>query len=493
MTSDSCPSGWAKTCLGELLPLSYGKALTEKNRGGSGAIPVYGSSGIVGVHDSALVDGPALIVGRKGNVGSVYLAEEKFWAIDTAYFTQGHPGLRLDYFKYLLEFVGLRSLDKSTAVPGLSRDDYSKVEICFPPTTEQHRVVVVIETLLSDLDAAVAALKRVHANLKRYRASVLKAACEGRLVPTEAELARKEGRSYESGEQLLQRILKERRAKWEADQLAKLHSAGKAPKNNDWKGKYREPAAVNKTGLRPLSEGWAWVNLGQPFEVCVGATPSRRRPEYWHGDIPWVSSGEVAFCRIKDTRELISEAGLQNTSTRLHPVGTVLLGMIGEGKTRGQVAILDIPACNNQNCAAIRVSEAGILPEFVYRYFEGEYERTRAIGSGNNQPALNKTRVEEMLMPFPPLAEQRRISVELESRLSIIEANERQVADALLRAARLRQSILKRAFEGKLVPQDPNDEPASVLLERICAERAATGQAKKPDGARPQRKKNLKA
>ena len=86
-----------------------------------------------------------------------------------------------------------------------------------------------IEALFTDLDAAVAALKRVQANLKRYRASVLKAACEGRLVPTEAELARKEGRTYETGEQLLARILKERRAKWEADQLAKMLAAGKPP------------------------------------------------------------------------------------------------------------------------------------------------------------------------------------------------------------------------------------------------------------------------
>ena len=106
---------------------------------------------------------------------------------------------------------------------------------------------------MSDLDAAVAALKRVQANLKRYRASVLKAACEGRLVPTEAELARKEGRTYETGEQLLARILKERRAKWEADQLAKMLAAGKPPSNDDWKKKYKEPAPPNPTSSSPTA------------------------------------------------------------------------------------------------------------------------------------------------------------------------------------------------------------------------------------------------
>ena len=123
--------------------------------------------------------------------------------------------------------------------------------------------------------------------------------------------------------------------------------------------------------LREIAEAddlpatWSWCGVGEAFGVYVGATPSRNEVAYWHGNIPWVSSGEVAFCRISQTAEAISKAGLRDTSTRVHPRGTVLLGMIGEGKTRGQTAILDIEACNNQNCAAIRVSEAGYPPEYV--------------------------------------------------------------------------------------------------------------------------------
>jgi type I restriction enzyme S subunit len=104
---------------------------------------------------------------------------------------------------------------------------------------------------------------------------------------------------------------------------------------------------------------------------------------------------------------------------------------------------------------------------------EGQYERTRTLGSGNNQPALNKTRVEQMIFPLAPLSEQHRIVSELESKLSLIDALKREAERALPHSYRLRQSILKRAFEGKLVPQDSNDEPASVLLERIRAERNA--------------------
>ena len=223
---------------------------------------------------------------------------------------------------------------------------------------------------------------------------------------------------------------------------------------------------------RVFQSGYPLARIGDIFDVFVGSTPSRSVPEYWGGGIPWVSSGEVAFCRIVATRETISPLGLASSSVKLHPQGTVLLGMIGEGKTRGQAAILDIEAGHNQNSAAIRVSEAGYPPEYLFWFLFSEYERTRSIGSGNNQPALNKSRVENMLFPFPPLPEQVTVVGALEKRMSLTASLRRQVLEALRRAATLRQAILKKAFEGKLVPQDPNDEPASVLLDHIRAARA---------------------
>ena len=128
--------------------------------------------------------------------------------------------------------------------------------IPLPPINEQHRIVAEIETQFSRLNAVVTAFKRVQANLKRYRASVLQVACEGRLVPTEAELARAEGCSYESAEQLLQRILQERRAQWQSEQLANMQAEGKVPKDDRWKSKYREPVKPDMNGLPELLEGW---------------------------------------------------------------------------------------------------------------------------------------------------------------------------------------------------------------------------------------------
>ena len=312
----------------------------------------------------------------------------------------------------------------------VSTDYLKRARIPVAPLDQQKRIVAEIEKQFSRLDEAVANLKRVKTNLKRYKAAVLKAAVEGRLVETEAELARRECRSYETGEQLLQRILETRRSQWKG------------------KGKYKEPAAPDTTDLPELPEGWVWALIGQAFDVYVGATPSRAKPEYWNGGVPWVSSGEVAFCRIRTTRESISGKGLENSSTNLHPVGTVLLGMIGEGKTRGQVAILDIKACNNQNSAAIRVSETDVLPEYVYSFLEKEYEDTRRRGSGGNQPALNKERVRQIPFPLPPVVEQHRIVAEVDRRLSLLHETEVQVDANLQRAERLRQSILVKAFSG---------------------------------------------
>jgi type I restriction enzyme S subunit len=141
---------------------------------------------------------------------------------------------------------------------------------------EQSRIVAEIEKQFTRLDASVAALKRVQANLKRYRAAVLKAACEGRLVPTEAELARKEGRSYETAEQLLARILKERRAKWEAEQLARMHASGKRPKDGDYKN-YRPPAMPETSNLPSLPVGWNWALFDGLAEIKAGITKGQQR------------------------------------------------------------------------------------------------------------------------------------------------------------------------------------------------------------------------
>jgi type I restriction enzyme S subunit len=145
--------------------------------------------------------------------------------------------------------------------------------------------------------------------------------------------------------------------------------------------------------------------------------------------------------------------------------------MIGEGKTRGQAAILDIEATSNQNTAAILCARTKIPSEYIFYWLYYQYDETRRAGMGGMQPALNSIRVRNLPIPIAPLDEQYQITNKLNTTFSNIDYIEKQLKKNILISNSLKQSLLKKAFEGKLVPQDLNDEPASVLLERIKVQR----------------------
>jgi type I restriction enzyme S subunit len=148
---ESLPPGWERTTLGKILPISYGKGLTKTKRDESGPYLVYGSSGQVGNHSQALTQKPSLIIGRKGSVGEVYYSKLPCWPIDTVYYVEESHGINLGFFQYLLKGLNLSQLDKSTAVPGLSRDDYNAVEVAVAPFNQQRRIVAEIEKQFSRL------------------------------------------------------------------------------------------------------------------------------------------------------------------------------------------------------------------------------------------------------------------------------------------------------------------------------------------------------
>lgn len=500
------PKGWAWSTLGEIcLSPQYGWTTSAADHGHlrllrttditSGAID-WTSVPYCKVEpvekDKYLLSAGDIVISRAGSVGFSLLIEREEPAVFASYLIRFKPLIDERYLAYFLKspayWQAISVSSVGIAVPNVNATKLKLIALLVAPLPEQRRIVEKIEELFTQLDAGIEELRKAQEQLKRYRQAVLNAAVTGELTREWREAHKDE---LEPASELLARILKERRDKWEAEQFAKMRATGKKPSTNEWKNKYREPPSPADHNLPALPSGWIWSAFGQAFRIYVGATPSRPRSSYWNGDLPWVSSSEVAFCRIKSTRETITELGLQNTSTDLHPAGTVLLGMIGEGKTRGQAAILDISACNSQNSAAIRVSEAGISSEYIYYYLQSEYESTRKLGSGNNQPALNKSRVQGMNFPLPPLAEQNAIVQEVDRLLSVADTIQQSIERELIQADRLRHSILKQAFEGELVPQDPNDEPAERLLERIKLERAKR-EAEKQAEAKSNRKRSPK-
>ena len=412
-------------------------------------------------------------------LNKVYMPEFEGLASGEFIVFREHPFLDNAYLKYFLN-----QIEFATYATRLNAGDRPRVEFGqladypFPlaPLPEQHRIVAEIEKQFTRLDASVDALKRAQANLKRYRASVLKAACEGKLVPTEEGLARSEGRDYEPADRLLERILIERRAKWESQKKRR--------------GKYKEPVAPDTSELPDLPEGWVWSNIGQLAPVGTGSTPLTSKPQFYEGgSVPWTTSAALNMPYIRTPNGFVTEDAVRECNLSFYPPNTLLVAMYGEGKTRGKCSQLLVRSTINQAIAAIALEgSAANCRHFTKVFLDKNYEETRRLSSGGVQPNLNLGLVRQINVPLPPLAEQRRIAAEVERRLSVIQQAEAAVEVGLKRAERLRQSILKQAFSGKLVPQDPNDEPASVLLERIRAEREAAEAAAK-NNRKPRRRR----
>jgi type I restriction enzyme S subunit len=155
---------------------------------------------------------------------------------------------------------------------------------------------------------------------------------------------------------------------------------------------------------------WSVVAIGWVAEVCNGATPSQSREDYWEdGVIPWVSSGEVNEKIVAAPTALISEQAVRDTSLRKIPPGSVLVGMIGQGRTRGMSAILGIEACINQNAAAI-LPGPQLDSEYLYYTLSHAYEPIRQIGRGGQQGALNCELIRSIRILLPPIEEQRHIT-----------------------------------------------------------------------------------
>ena len=332
------------------------------------------------------------------------------------------------------------------------------------PLPEQRRIVAEIEKQFTRLDASVDALRRVQANMKRYRASVLKAACEGKLVPTEAELARAEGRDYQPADRLLERILAERRARWEAQA--------------NRRGKYKEPVAPDTSDLPELPEGWVWSTVEQVAEIQGGI---QKQPKRAPADNPFPFLRVANVLRGSLDLEKVHKIELfsgELDKLRLVPGDLLIVEGNGSPAQIGRMGIWqgEIEDCVHQNHIIRARLYGGLIPQYVESYWNspiGASEVSKVASSTSGLYTLSVSKVSSLPAPLPPLAEQRRIVAEVEHRLSVIQQTEAAVEESLTRAERMRQSILKQAFSGKLVPQDPNDEPASVLLERIRVEREA--------------------
>lgn len=368
--------------------------------------------------------------------------------------------------------------------PRVKFDALGKFQIDLPPKSEQTRIVAKLEELLSDLDAGVAELKAAQKKLTQYRQSLLKAAVDGSLT---AEW-RKSNPPTETCAQLLERILNERRARWQEKQLAKFAEQGKTPPK-DWQKKYPEPVQPDTTDLPVLPEGWAWATLSQVGWLDRGRSKHRPRnaPHLYGGIYPFVQTGDIrhADTFLSEVEASYSEAGL--AQSRLWPAGTMCITIAAN---IGKTAILSMNACFPDSVVGLLPVSNEVTIRYVEYFMRSIQQKLEDEAPATAQKNINLEILEKVVIAIPPAQEQLQLVNSLEQAFLSARDNEVAIERSLKQAAAQRQNILRAAFSGQLVPQDPNDEPASVLLERIRAERSQQNTIKKPRGRKAKETNN---
>ncbi|MFA7186455.1 MAG: restriction endonuclease subunit S, partial [Victivallales bacterium] len=353
------------------------------------------------------------------------------------------------------------------------------------PPEQQKRIVAEIEKQFSRLDEAVANLKRVKANLKRYKAAVLKAAVEGKLT----EEWRQAHPDVEPASKLLVRILIERRTKWEQNELANMKAKGKVPKDEQWKKKYKVPKGPERFGYK-IPYSWTLATVQQVAgKVQYGSSSKTNQDNNGISVLRMgnIFEGELLLGVLKYLPEDHSEF-----PELLLKDNDLLFNRTNSPELVGKTAVYKgQPKLCSFASYLIRVQVLmGIESKFISYYINSMYGRKwikSVVNQQVGQANVNGTKLQALTIPIPPSEEQRKIVLEMQNRFSLVNGLERDLDADLRRAERLRQSILKKAFSGKLVSQFPNDEPASVLLKQfeMKSETKASRSGRKPRRPKP--------
>ncbi len=364
------------------------------------------------------------------------------------------------FFYYVLSSTEIQSsirecASTTTNISNVSTRKLAKIQLPLPPLPEQHRIVSKIEELFSDLDAGVSALEVVRQEIKRYRQAVLKHAFEGKLT---AKWREENKDKLEPASKLLERIAKER------EKQAKGKKQKKLP-------------PLDSTNLPKLPEGWEWsrvVEIGALGEQTVLTGPfgsTLGKSDFISAGVPLLTIGCLTEQGVKlDKAFYISTNKAEELKRYKLSEGDLLfsrsasVGRVGYATQELEGSLI------NYHLMRLRLDAKTISPQMFIYYVRGAKtvnDYLRYVNHGATRDGINTANLLSMPVAIPSFKEQKQIVSEIEQRFSIADQAEKIVEQTLKQSQRLRQSILKRAFEGKLVPQDPNDEPAEKMLERI--------------------------
>jgi type I restriction enzyme S subunit len=447
------PKGWARVLGSDLFRWSSGKFLPKRQQK-PGTIPVYGGNGITATHDSALVAFPTLIIGRVGALcGNVYVSRGPAWITDNAIYASAVPAeIDLEYANLVFRQARLNEQSGGSGQPFVNQEVLNAVEIPLPPLAEQRRIVAALDTLVSKVEVSQKRLERIPTTLKRFRQSVLAAACSGRLT----ENWRQQNESDETGEELLRRVVRDRRRWWEDTQLTSFKRGKTRSKDDLWKARYVEPAPPDVDDLEPLPRGWTWGTWNQVANwVTYGFTRPMR---HLATGVPIVTARHVVARKIELAEtDKTPKAAFDELSAKDRPqVGDILItkdGSIG----RAALVETDAPFCINQSVAVVWLRSLTLDRRFLLAAIEWPFTQHRIAEKARGAAIqhLSITDFARLPLPIPPLSEQQEIVFRLEALFKIADRIEARYQEVKSTVDHLTQSILTKAFRGELVPQDP--------------------------------------
>lgn len=305
-----------------------------------------------------------------------------------------------EWIRLFMDTIDFGKMNTGSNIPTVNATNLKKQYLPLPPLAEQHRIVARIEQAFAALDTIDALQAKYADNLAVLKSKLIDAAIRGKLTDQLPE----DG----TAEELYRQIQAEKQA---------LIKAGKIKKE-------KPPPEITADEIPfDIPKSWKWVRTGDVFSVGTGLTPlTNEKRFYENGRIPWVTSSLTSNRYIQDATTYLSEYALEATSLRLHPEHTLIIAMYGEGKTRGQIAELLIPATTNQACATLdNIVYNQATVDYVYFFFTHNYVQLRSQAGGSNQPNLNLNKIKETPIPLPPLAEQKRIVDRINELLAVCD------------------------------------------------------------------------
>ena len=462
------------------------------------------------VEDKYLVRDGDLLISWSATLGAFIYRGEEAVLNQHIFRVESYVNKKYLYFLTLAFLESLKRKVHGSGMQHITKGKFEESQIPIAPINEQRKIVEKLEEFFTQLDAGVAALKRAQTNLKRYKASVLKAACEGRLVPTEAELARAEGRDYEAASVLLERIRAGRRKKWEEEEWeklvdkskqkavkARLKVAGRSLKRGEklsheewqdipqeaytkylskdemWKEKYKEPEGPGLEESWDLPQGWVWATLEElSWDSGYGTS---QKCTYESNGPPVIRIPNIVrnSLNLEDLKFATCPSELSQGRV-IAPGDLLIIRTNGSRNLIGRSALVRKDLIPEHYYASYliryRLLNDNDVDKWISAVWNSPIIRQQIVkfaSTSAGQYNMNIGSLNRLCIPLPPIQEQKRVMSQIDLILSQIQELESVCITGYMRANSLRRAILQKAFCGGFSMQDPEDEPTSVLLDRI--------------------------